>query len=155
MRQTLSLAAYRTLASDTLRLTKLTRASIWHIFLAVLNTPHFASENEKFAVSASLRSAPSIARGCRWGGYSGGKRQNKRPEAIASGFLFWLPLTCLHVFGHRTMRQTSSLTALVGRISKEILPPVRALWARRVERSGTAGKKAKIKKESVWTPFCF
>ena len=37
------------------------------------------------------------------------------------------------------MRQTSSLTALVGRISFEILPPVRALWARRVERSGTGG----------------
>ena len=43
------------------------------------------------------------------------------------------------------MRQTSSLAALVGRISKEILPPVRALWARRVERSGTGGGKAKQK----------
>ena len=52
--------------NDTLRLTKLTQASIWHIFLAVFNTPHFASETEKFAVSASLRSAPSVARGCRW-----------------------------------------------------------------------------------------
>ena len=37
--------------------------------------------------------------------------------------------SCLHVFGHRTMRQTSSLTALVGRISFEILPPVRAFGA--------------------------
>ena len=45
---------------------KIARWAIWHIFLAVLNTPHFASETEKFAVSASLRSAPSIARGFRW-----------------------------------------------------------------------------------------
>ena len=36
------------------------------------------------------------------------------------------------------MRQTSSLAALVGRISKEILPPSAPL-ARRVERSGAGG----------------
>ena len=36
------------------------------------------------------------------------------------------------------MRQTSSHAALVGRISREILPPS-APSARRVERSGTGG----------------
>ena len=60
------------------------KASIWHIFLAVLNTPHFASETEKFAVSASLRSAQSVAREWRWASPAGGKSQNKSPEALDS-----------------------------------------------------------------------
>ena len=41
---------------------KIARWAIWHIFLAVLKTPHFASETEKFAVSASLRSAQSVCK---------------------------------------------------------------------------------------------
>ena len=53
------------------------------------------------------------------------------------------------------MRQTSSLAALVGRISREILPPVRALWARRVECSGTAGEKGKQKPRGDSLGLCF
>ena len=109
--------------NDTLRLTKLTQASIWHIFLAVFNTPHFASETEKFAVSASLRSAPAV---CKWGSLvrgQRGKRQNKRCS-----------------LGHRTMRQGSKqkLFAANLRHGRKVRPCTR-LWARRVERSGTGG----------------
>ena len=40
---------------------KIARWAIWHIFLTSLDAPYFASKTEKFAVSASLRSAPSVA----------------------------------------------------------------------------------------------
>ena len=75
--------------NDTLRLTKLTQASIWHIFLAVFNTPHFASETEKFAVSASLRSAPSVAREWRWASPAG-KEPKQKPRGDCLEALFWL-----------------------------------------------------------------
>ena len=45
---------------------KIAHWAIWHIFLAVFDSPHFASETEKFAVSAYLRSARYVARGWRW-----------------------------------------------------------------------------------------
>ena len=45
---------------------KIARWAIWHIFLTSLDAPYFASKTKKYAVSASLRSAPSVARGCRW-----------------------------------------------------------------------------------------
>ena len=120
--------------------------------------PNFAKQKRILPVSRASRCSLQSASGA---GKStgGGKRQNKRPEAMPRAFCFGSPLTCLHVFGRRTMRQTSSLTALVGRISKEILPPVRAQRARRVERSGPVGGK-KTRKEtafgdlfSCWLPL--
>ena len=67
----------------------------------------------------------------------------KKTLAIASAF-FWLPLTCLHVFGHRTMRQTSSLAALV--LSA---PFGRAGWSVRVQEEESTKKPRRL----AWFPL--
>ena len=80
------------------------------------------------------------------------KRRKQKNEPPNGDSLFcWLPPTCLHVFGPRTMRQTSSLTALVGRISREILPPVRAFGA----QGGAFGYRrgSQREKHADWRAF--
>ena len=53
--------------------------------------PNFAKQKRILPVSRASRCSLQSASGAG-AGTGGGKRQNKRPEAIASGFLFWLPL---------------------------------------------------------------
>ena len=91
----------------------------------------------------------SLVRGQR------GKERTRKETTFGDLFSCWLPLTCLHVFGHRTLRQTSSLAALVGRISKEILPPSapvgRAGWSVRVQE----GERQNKSPEAIASRLCF
>ena len=63
---------------------KIARRAIWHIFLTSLNAPYFASKTEKFAVSASLRSAPSVARRVERSGTGGGANEKSTPIGVLS-----------------------------------------------------------------------
>lgn len=114
---------------------KIARWAIWHIFLTSLNAPYFASKTEKFAVSASLRSAPSVARGCRWREDSGGKKPKQKPRGDGLE-------PCDKA---QSLRFSPRICDTVAKFA-----PVRALWARRVERSGAAGERGNKKRDHRW-----
>ena len=107
----------------------MTQASIWHIFLAVFNTPHFASETEKFAVSASLRSAPLLREGVAGERTAGEKAKQKTRGA-----------------GHRTMRQGSKLMLFAANLrhGRKVRPCSRPSGAQGGV-FGYSGGKGKIK----------
>ena len=70
---------------------KIARWAIWHIFLTSLDAPYFASKTEKYAFSASLRSAPSV---CKWVSLArvpeGEKGKTKDPRRLPRAFCFEL-----------------------------------------------------------------
>ena len=77
---------------------KIARWAIWHIFLTLLNAPYFASKTEKFAVSASLRSAPSV---CKWVSLvrgQRGKERTRKETTVGDLFSCWLPPNVLARF---------------------------------------------------------
>jgi len=115
--------------NDTLSINKIDANVNLTYFSYVARRAVFCKQNRKIRHQC-LPLVGSVC--CKWVSLGRGQRKKEKTRKETTfGDLFscWLPLTCWHVFGHRTMRQTLSLTALVGRISFEILPPVRAFGA--------------------------
>ena len=88
-------------------------------------------------------------------GYRMGKRQNKRPEAIASGFLFWLPPNVLARFwtsNHATRLKANAFRrefATRSQSSPLSAPFGRAGWSVRVQE----GEPTKKPRRLAWFPL--